>query len=268
MSILEEIFAHKRTEVEKSRLELSLDAIQELADKATPARDFLSALRNGRGPGGLPSLIAEVKHRSPSAGILLADFDPLRLARIYQQNGAAAISVLTDEHYFGGSLDILQRISELGLDVPLLRKDFIFDPYQVYEARMFGADAILLIAAELSAKRLNDLHRLASDLGMTPLIEVHNIEELRQALDCKPRLIGINNRNLHDFSVHLDVSLQLRPRIPEDVLVVSELGIRSRSDLLRLADAGVDAVLIGEALVTSPDVAAAVRDFCGERETQ
>jgi len=268
MSILEEIFVHKRAEVEKSRRRVSFDEIREMAEKVPPPQDFLRALRNGGEPGVLPALIAEVKHRSPSRGILLSDFDPLRLARVYQQNGATAISVLTDEQYFGGSLDTLRQISELGLGVPLLRKDFLFDPYQVFEARMYGADAVLLIAAELSGERLKDLHRLAIDLGMTPLIEVHNCDELELALDSEPRLIGINNRNLHDFSVHLDVTLQLRPEIPDDVLVVSESGIRSRSDLARLAEAGVDAVLIGEALVTSPDVAATVRDFCGVRETQ
>ena len=263
MSILDEIFFHKRDEVEKKRQEIPLDEVKHQAMLSAPALDFTAALRQGENGKVLPALIAEVKHRSPSRGILAPDFDPINLARTYAQNGAAAISVLTDERYFGGQLSYLRSISDMGLGIPLLRKDFIFDPYQVYEARAAGADAILLIAAALDSELMQSLHRLALALGMTPLIEVHNLVELQLALNCEPRLIGINNRNLHDFSVSLDTTLQLLPSIPQGVTVVSESGLRSQLDLKRLAGAGVDAVLIGEALVTSPDVAFAVSEFCG-----
>ncbi len=265
MSILDEIFVHKRSEVEHKRVEFPLDEIKRLALQTKPALDFLAALKRADDDKGFPALIAEVKHRSPSRGILASDFDPVGLARIYADNGAAAISVLTDERYFGGHQDYLKMISIEELGIPLLRKDFIFDPYQVYEARVAGADAILLIAAALTIEQLHSLHQLASELGMIALIEVHNLEELQLALSCEPCLIGINNRNLHDFSVSLDVTLQLRSYIPQGVLVVSESGIRSQRDFERLATAGVNAVLIGEALVTSQDVAAAVQGFSGGR---
>jgi len=263
MSILDEIFFHKRDEVEKKRQEIPLEVVKRQAMSSAPSLDFTAAFRHAENGKVLPALIAEVKHRSPSRGILAPDFDPINLARTYAQNGASAISVLTDERYFGGQLSYLRKISEIGLGIPLLRKDFIFDPYQVFEARAAGADAILLIAAALDSEQMQSLHRLALELGMTPLIEVHNPVELQLALNCEPRLIGINNRNLHDFSVSLDTTLQLLPSIPQEVTVVSESGIRSQLDLKRLAAAGVDAVLIGEALVTSPDVAFAVREFCG-----
>jgi len=261
MSILNEIFVHKRSEVENRRLKFPFDEIREKALQTVPAVDFCAALRRTGDENEYPALIAEVKHRSPSRGILAPDFDPVNLARIYAENGAAAISVLTDEHYFGGHLDYLRMISNESLGVPLLRKDFIYDPYQVYEARMAGAAAILLIAAALEADQLRSLNRLASELGMTALIEVHNQEELQLALTCEPGLIGINNRNLHDFSVSLDFTLELRSYIPRDLMVVSESGIRSQNDLERLIAAGIDAVLIGEALVTSQNIAASVRGF-------
>ena len=267
MSILDEIFIHKRDEVEKNRQEIPLDEVKRQAMLSAPVLDFTFTMHQAENGKVLPALIAEVKHRSPSRGILAPDFDPISLARTYAQNGAAAISVLTDERYFGGQLSYLRRISDLGLGIPLLRKDFIFDPYQVYEARAAGADAILLIAAALDSEQMQSLHRLALELGMTPLIEVHNLAELQLALNCEPRLIGINNRNLHDFSVSLDTTLQLLPSIPHEVTVVSESGIRSQLDLELLAAAGVDAVLIGEALVTSSDAAYAVREFCGGKLT-
>lgn len=265
MSILDDIFVHKHSEVKNKRMQFPLDGIKQQAMQAAPAMDFPTALHKAREGRDFPALIAEVKHRSPSRGILAPGLDPVGLAMVYAENGAAAISVLTDERYFGGHLDYLETISEQELGIPLLRKDFIFDPYQVYEARMTGADAVLLIAAALTGEQLRSLHMLAFNLGMTALIEVHNLEELQLALACEPHLIGINNRNLHDFSVSLDITLQLRSYIPQDVMVVSESGIRSQLDLERLAAVDVDAVLIGEALVTSQNVAATVREFCGGR---
>ncbi len=260
MSILADIFAHKRQEVEECQAAVPLKQVQAGAAEADPPLDFVAALRAARPH---PALIAEVKHASPSRGLLAPAFDPLRLARIYAENGAAAISVLTDERYFGGSLAHLSQIAGCRPRLPLLRKDFIADPYQVYEARAAGADSVLLIAAHLSRAQLASLRALAEELGMAALVEVHNVVELESALDCRARLIGINNRDLADFSVDLETALRLRPRIPAGVCVVAESGIHTAADVARLSGAGIDAVLVGEALVTAPDVAAAVRDLAG-----
>jgi indole-3-glycerol phosphate synthase len=198
--------------------------------------------------------------------VLRRDFDPLRLAQIYRENGAAAISVLTDERYFGGCLDHLRQIAagrpgELDLRPPLLRKDFLFDPYQVYEARAAQADAVLLIVAALPPALLRDLHGLALELGMAALVEVHTSGELETALDCQARLIGINNRDLHDFTTSLETTLRFRPLIPPGIPVVAESGIHTVEDARRLSQAGVDAILVGGALVTAEDVAGKVREF-------
>jgi indole-3-glycerol phosphate synthase len=256
MSILDEIFAYKRSELAQRQSLQPLASVQAAARQAAPALDFLAALRQS---SSRPALIAEVKQASPSRGVLTANFDPLRLARAYQRNGAAAISVLTDEHFFQGSLDTLSRIAELQPRLPLLRKDFIFDPYQVHEARAAGADAILFIAAMLEQAQLRSLHSLAQELDLTPLVEVHSLAELELALTCQPVLVGINNRDLHDFSVSLETTLTLREHVPAGIMVVAESGIHTPQDVERLDRAGVDAILVGEALVTAPDVGAAVR---------
>lgn len=208
------------------------------------------------------TLIAEVKCASPSRGLLSPDFDPLKLAATYATNGAAAISVLTDERYFKGHLDYLRQIRQAQA-IPLLRKDFICDPYQVYEARAAGADALLLIAAELVLSQLADLQALTHSLGMAALVEVHNLPELETALQSGARLIGINNRNLHTFQVSLETSQELRPLIPAEICVVAESGIHSAADVARLAGINVQAVLVGEALVTAADTAAKVRELSG-----
>jgi indole-3-glycerol phosphate synthase len=260
MNILAEIFAYKQQEIVERRRALPLDVVRSEAEQSPPALDFISALRTNRDKG-CPGLIAEVKCASPSRGLLVKDFDPLALAQIYQQNGASAISVLTDERYFKGHLDYLRSIAALKPRLPLLRKDFICDPYQVYEARAAGADAVLLIAGHLEPKLMQDLNALIGELGMAALIEVHDREELEKALPCQPRLIGINNRDLRDFTVNLDITLNLRPFVPEKICLVAESGIHTRDDITRLAQAGVDAVLIGEALVVAPDVAAKVRSL-------
>jgi indole-3-glycerol phosphate synthase len=192
---------------------------------------------------------------------LRPDFDPLKLARIYAANGAAAISVLTDERYFGGALENLSRIAALGLGLPLLRKDFIFDCYQLLEARLAGASAVLLITAMLDPAQLADLMAAAGKLSLEALVEVHTRDEVMQALDAEARLVGVNNRDLHTFNVSLETTLQLRTSVPADVLLVSESGIHRQQDIQRLAAAGVDAVLVGESLVTAPDVAAKVREL-------
>jgi indole-3-glycerol phosphate synthase len=260
MTILDEIFAYKRQQVERLKQERPLAALQTAVESAPPALNFCAALI---GASPQPALIAEVKKASPSRGLLAPDFDPLRLARLYQANGAAAISVLTEDRYFQGSLAHLSQIAALPDRPPLLRKDFIFDPYQVYEARLAGADALLLIAAMLEPERLLSLHTLAGRLGMAALVEVHTADELRLALECQPALVGINNRDLRDFKVRLETTLELRPHVPQGVIVVAESGIHTPEDVACLAEAGVDAILVGEALVTAPDVALAVRALSG-----
>jgi len=260
VTLLAEIFAHKRGEVQQQRSLRPLAAVRAAAEQAAPPRDFSAALR--RGPAQRPALIAEVKCASPSRGVIAADFDALALARIYAQNGASAISVLTDARYFKGALAYLEQIAALPARPPLLRKDFLFDPYQVYEARAAGADAVLLIAAALEPACLAELHALATGLGMAALVEVHAQAELEQALRaCNPALLGINNRDLRDFTVNLDTTLRLRPLVPAGVCLVAESGIRTPEDVARLAAAGVDAVLVGEALVAAADVAAQVRSM-------
>ncbi len=263
MSVLDEIFAHKRQEVTERKRVRPLEQLMAEADQAAPPLNFVAALRQA---DPKPALIAEVKQASPSRGLLAPDFDPLRLAQLYLENGASAVSVLTDERYFKGHLDYLRQIRQLHPDLPLLRKDFIYDPYQVYEARAAGADAILLIAAALEAKVLFDLHQLARDLGLAPLVEVHTRAELEQVLPCRPVLVGVNNRDLHDFTVRLETTLALRPFAPAEVCFVAESGIHTPADVARLAQAGVDAILVGEALVVAADVAAQVRSLSGAKK--
>jgi indole-3-glycerol phosphate synthase len=257
MSILENIFAHKRVEVKERQRIKPLHILRQEAQAAQAALDFIAALR--RPPA--PALIAEIKRASPSKGLLMADFDPLRLAAQYAANGARAISILTDEHYFQGSLDYLVQVRRQLPHMPLLRKDFLYDAYQVYEARAAGADAILLIAAGLATAQLSELQALANELGMAALVEVHTLDELEQVLPLRPKLVGVNNRDLHTFQVNLETTLQLRPHIPPDVTLVAESGIHSAADAARLGQAGVNAILVGEALVTAPDPAARVREL-------
>jgi indole-3-glycerol phosphate synthase len=259
-SILEEIFEYKRLEIAHSQRKVPLEALIEQVQEAPLPMDFLGALRNAP---HRPALIAEIKQRSPSRGQLVQQFDPFALARLYSQNGARAISVLTDERYFGGSLEILQAIAALPDRPPLLRKDFICDAYQIYEARASGADAILLIVAGLSEAELNDLYRQSIELGLTPLVEVHTLAELEAGLRLNPVLVGINNRDLNNFEVKLETTLTMRPHIPDGILVVAESGIHSCQDVDVLAQAGVDAILVGEALVTAPDISTRVRELAG-----
>ncbi len=266
MSILTEIFAYKRQEVSERQKICSLAEVRRAAEAAAPPADFVAALRARA--AGWPALIAEVKRASPSRGLLVENFDPLGLARIYREHGAAAISVLTDERYFQGRLEFLRQISALEPHCPVLRKDFICDPYQVYEARAAGADAVLLIAAHLDPGSLKDLHTLASELDMAALVEVHNQAELEIALACQAALVGINNRDLHTFSTRLETSLDLRPQVPPDVCLVAESGIHTRADVARLAAAGIDAILVGEALVVALDVAAQARELSNYSESQ
>lgn len=258
--ILYEIMAHKRRELERRKRAVPLSEIQAQGANRLPPLDFPTALR-----GGGARLIAEVKRASPSKGMLCPDLDPVRLATTYATNGAAAISVLTDEKFFQGKLEYLAHIKSAirnsQLTTPILRKDFIFDPYQVYEAYAYGADALLLIAAVLSDGQLGELLALTHELGMTALVEVHDEDEVKRILPLCPRIVGINNRNLRDFSVDLATFGRLRPLLPEDVVAVAESGVRTADDVRRLSRMGADAVLVGETLVTAPDVAAKVQEL-------
>jgi indole-3-glycerol phosphate synthase len=276
MSILDEIFAHKRTEVAAARRRVSEADLEKQAAATPIPPDFVRPLTDSARPA--PRLIAEVKHRSPSKGILCPDFDPIRLAHTYAENGAAAISVLTDEKCFGGRLEYLREIADTltpgpspsgrgeWKEIPLLRKDFIFDRYQLLEARVARASAALLIAAMLEQDALCQLIAEARALSLTPLVEVHTREELARALDAGADVVGINNRDLHTFNVSLQTTLDLRPHIPAGVVVVAESGIKTVEDVRGLAEAGVDAMLIGEGLVTARDVGEQVRLFSGVEE--
>ena len=259
MNILEKIFTHKKEEAAAAKAARPLkDVEQEALNTPTPP-DFIAALRNPAKPA--PRLIAEVQHRSPSKGLLSKDFDPVRLARAYDENGAAAISVLTDEHFFGGSLEYLRQIADLKLSTPLLRKDFIFDEYQLLEARASGASAALLIVAMLDDVLLKELLRFARNLGLAPLVEVHSRPELERAMNAGATLLGINNRDLKTFEVSLDTTLELRQHVPADVTLVAESGIHTQADVARLADSGIDAMLVGESIVVADEVGAKVREL-------
>lgn len=258
MALLKEIFAHKRIEVEMQKRCVPLTHLVRQIDSSRAPLDFVAALKGAPHP---PALIAEVKMRSPSKGLLAPDFDPTTLAKLYAANGASAISVLTDEKYFGGSLEHLNQIAKLNLGLPLLRKEFICDGYQIYEARANGASAVLLIVAALSDDKLRSFQHLILELGMSTLVEVHTRPELDRALECGATLIGINNRDLHTFNVSLDVTRTLRPHIPSHITVVAESGIGSPKDVCAL---NVDAMLVGEAIVRAEDVAGKIKELSGQ----
>jgi indole-3-glycerol phosphate synthase len=259
--ILAKIIEHKKLGI----VALDAQALRRAADSSPAPRGFLSALKC-RCFGTHPSLIAELKRASPSKGILAPHLDLFQVADIYTQNGASAISVLTDEKFFLGKLETLRELRfERKSELPLLRKDFIIDEVQLYEARVNGADAILLIAAALPDDKLfADLHACALSLGLTALVEVHDEAETERALKIPNiKLIGINNRNLAIFDVSLETTEKLRPMISADITVVAESGIFTARDVERLAKANVDAILVGEALVTSEDIPAKVRELSG-----
>lgn len=266
MTILDGIVKYKRTEELPKQMQTREAALVRAEAKLAPKpKDFVAALRATKEI----SLIAEIKKASPSKGLLRHNFDPLELASIYANNGAAAISVLTDVKYFQGQLAYLTQIRNhlekaVGSHRPaLLRKDFIFDAYQVYEARAAGADAVLLIAAVLNDKEMAELLTLTQKLDMTALIEVHNREELDRVLTLEPRLIGVNNRDLRDFSVDLNTCIELRQHVPADICFVAESGIHTAADVARLKQEGIDAILVGEALVKAKDVGQKVRELVG-----
>jgi len=257
-TILDQIVAAKRQEIAEAKARTPDAELCRQLPAAPPLRDFLAPLA---APGPL-RLIAEVKKASPSRGVLRADFHPVEIARTYQRHGAACASVLTDGPYFQGSLDDLRQV-RAAVELPVLRKDFVIDPYQVLEARVAGADAVLLIAECLDDDRLQSLYDAIVGLGMTPLVELYEPENLPRVLRIGARLIGINNRNLRSFAVDLEHTLRLRRQIPGDRVVVSESGIRTRADAERLQAAGVHAMLVGETLMASPDPGAAVDQLLG-----
>ncbi len=269
MTILDEIVKYKRTEELPRQMEMRAAAlVRAEAALAPKPRDFVTALK----ATDRVALIAEVKKASPSKGLLRHQFDPLELAADYAGNGAAAISVLTDKKYFQGNLEYLRQIRQHLKSItdhrpptvsspPLLRKEFIFHPYQVYEARAAGADALLLIAAVLDDKEMADLLSLTQSLDMTALVEVHNRAELERVLPLQPKLIGVNNRDLRDFSVDLNTCIELHQYVPPDICFVAESGIHTAADVARLAREGIDAILVGEALVRAKDVGKKVREL-------
>jgi len=264
-TILDKIIQTKHKEVEALKARHDLDSLKAAAKAAAPARNFFSAVT--KTPRRPVNLIAEIKKASPSAGVIREDFEPVALARMYEHAGADALSVLTDEQYFQGSLDFLRAV-RAAVDLPILRKDFIIDPMQIYESRAAGADAILLIAAALTPSQMLDMLILSTELRMTALVEVHDADELlrfRSAVGFPHEsygLLGINNRDLRTFRVDLNTTTRLA-ELAGGAPLVSESGIKTRQDVQRLADAGVKAILVGETFMRSPDIAKAVEDLLG-----
>lgn len=261
--VLDKIMSWKRQEALRAMEQTSLAQVKALAAVTEPARDFAAALTAE--PGA--SLIAEIKRASPSRGVIAQDWSPPDIAEAYAANGAAAISCLTDARFFQGQLayltDIRERLHAEKLCTPLLRKDFIYHPYQIYEARVAGADAILLIVAVLGNAELKELSRLARQLGMAAVVEVHDEAELEIALAARASIIGVNNRDLKTFAVDINTTARLRQRIPAGTIVVGESGIRNRDDVKRMADMGCDAILVGESFckLRQPERGAMVHEF-------
>lgn len=257
-SFLTRIVSHKRDELARAQKKLALSTLQQMAQTQAPPRDFRQALMSGKNL----AIIAEMKKSSPSAGVLREDFNPAVLAKTYTANGAAALSILTDEKFFGGNLENLQKAQAV-CALPILRKDFILTPYQIWEARAFGADAILLIVAMLDRSRLFELLLAVAETGMQALVEVHNETEIDKALLAGANLIGINNRDLRTFEVRLETTERLIKLIPSSCMRVAESGIKSRRDVERMAACGVDAILVGSHLMRQADPGQALVELTG-----
>ncbi len=257
--ILERIVAHKKEQVAEQKRLVAQRFLEARIRENDPPVPFIEAITRDDRP---VQLIAEVKRASPSKGIIRADFDPVEIARTYEKHGAAAVSVLTDEEFFGGHLEYVPQIRQ-EIRLPILRKEFIIDPYQVVESRAWRADAILLIVACLDRHQLRDFRQLAEELGMDALVEVHDEAELDTALESGARLIGVNNRNLHTFETNLDTTVRLAKRIPPEIPLVAESGIFTRADVERMGEAGAKAVLVGEALMRRDDIGSAVDELLG-----
>lgn len=250
---LSRIVAHKRIEIAAAKLRTPIADLRTQLAAAPPVRDFVAGLKTNNPV----ALIAEVKKASPSAGVIRTDFEPVDIARIYERHGANCLSVLTDEHFFQGHLEFLKAIRR-EVSIPVLRKDFILDEYQVVEARAAGADAVLLIAECLPGTLLADLHAAILEHGMTPLVELYDAENLDRVLELNPKLIGVNNRDLRTFVTDLNHAIRLHQQVPDSIPFVAESGIRTATDVARLRTAGIDAMLVGESLMRQPDIGAAV----------
>ena len=260
-AILDRIIAAKRREVEEAKQRITPDEIERRARSASAPRGFERALR-AKIAASKPAVIAEIKRASPSRGLIRADFDPARIAATYEKNGAACLSVLTDREFFGGAPEDLVA-ARGACALPVIRKDFMVDPYQVHEARAWGADCILLILDAVPDAQLRIMAALAADLGMDVLAESHDAAQLERAARLPARLLGINNRDLRTFQVDRDLAIRMRPRVPADRIIVAESGIRDAADVARLRAAGVDAMLVGETLMRAPDPAAALKALVG-----
>jgi len=256
MDILGEIVSYKRKSVAQKKDKIPLSNLRERILKLPPARDFKGAVSL---PGKI-NLICEIKKASPSSGLICRDFNPKKIARSYERNGAAAVSVLTEEKYFLGDILHLLSVKE-SVNIPILRKDFIIDEYQLYESRAFGADAVLLIASLLDVEEIVKFIKISKNMGMETLIEVHYEEDLEKALSTPAEVIGINNRNLKDFSVDLNVTKNLRKKIPGKKIVVSESGIKRREDVLLLKNTGINAILVGQVLLESEDISRKLKEL-------
>lgn len=258
---LQKIMESKRREVEERKALLPLSQLKGQLAECPPPLEFGRAIRSRE-----PALIAEVKRSSPSKGRIREDFDPVAIARIYEKNGAAAVSVVTERRFFEGHDSFLRAIRE-SVQTPLLRKDFIFDPYQIYETRLLGGDALLLISRALERSQLKDFIDLASELGLSSLVEIHDEPDLEKAVAAEAGIIGINNRDLSTFTTDLEVSLRLAPLVPKGITVISESGIRSRRDIQRLRSAGIQGFLIGEVLMRAQDIEGRIQELLpGEEE--
>lgn len=255
-TILDKILEQKQVEVAEAGHKAG--SVQRSAHTALAPRDFAGALRKDT-----VALIAEVKKASPSKGVLVENFDHLMIGKIYAENGAAAISVLTDEQFFQGKLEYMTEV-RAATNIPVLRKDFVIDPFQVYEARAAQADAVLLIVMALEDMQLKDLHNLIRELGMSALVEVHNEAELERALKIDAKLIGVNNRDLRTFHEDLNTTARVAELVPDDVTLVAESAIRSSADVLKMGELGAHAVLVGEGLVKADNIAQQVRNFSSQ----
>lgn len=259
--ILNEIVAVKHTEVALAQARRPLAEVRADAESRVLTRDFEAAMRQRIQAGG-SAVIAEIKKASPSKGVIRDDFEPADIAQTYAEHGAACLSVLTDQQFFQGKADYLKQ-ARASCHLPVLRKDFMIDPYQIYESRAMGADAVLLIAACLDDAQLRDFEAIARGLFMAVLVEVHDAAELDRALMLKTPLVGINNRNLRSFAVSLDTTLDLLPRVPADRLLITESGIQTRADVQRMRSAGVHGFLVGEAFMRAPDPGVAMAQLFG-----
>lgn len=260
MSILNKIVEKKRERLSAARARTPLSKLRSRISDLEKPRDFINAIKRGTGH---IKLIAEIKKASPSKGVIREDFDPVSIGRLYEEESADALSVLTEEDFFMGSLAYIPLVRKV-MTRPLLRKDFIFDEYQVYEARANEADAILLIAAILERSQVEEYLHLSRELGLSVLFEVHDHDDLETALRVSADIIGINNRNLKNLKIDLNTTFILKKHIPDNKVVVSESGIANRADVLRLQDAGIDAMLIGTAFMESPDIRGKIRELCGK----